>query len=120
MTGAAGGLSGGLWAYFRAELVDGARFVLDAVAFDERLHAADVAVSGEGRLDAQTLTGKAVAEVARRCRAANRPLHVVAGSSALTPTDIHAMLLASVHEATTLRELERAGRALALTMTEEP
>jgi glycerate kinase len=64
-------------------------------------------------------TGKAVSEVARRCRAANRPLHVVAGSIALAPAEIDALLLAGVAEATTLPELERAGRELALTMKEE-
>ena len=117
MTGAAGGLSGGLWAYCGAELVDGARFVLDAVRFDQRLQAADFAISGEGRLDQQTLTGKAVAEVARRCRAAERPLHVVAGSSALTAAETDALLLASVREATTIEQLEAAGYELALTLT---
>lgn len=117
MTGAAGGLSGGLWAYCGAELVDGARFVLDAVAFDERLRGADLAVSGEGRLDQQTLTGKAVAEVARRCRAADRPLHAVVGSSALALVEIDSLLLASVREATTIEELEDAGRELALATT---
>ncbi|MBV8947901.1 MAG: glycerate kinase [Solirubrobacterales bacterium] len=117
MTGAAGGLSGGLWAYCGAELVDGARFVLDAVRFDQRLQAADFAISGEGRLDQQTLTGKAVAEVARRCRAAERPLHVVAGSSALTEAETDALLLASVREATTIGQLEAAGYELALTLT---
>ena len=117
MTGAAGGLSGGLWAYCGAELVDGARFVLDAVRFDQRLQAADFAISGEGRLDQQTLTGKAVAEVARRCRAAERPLHVVAGSSALTEAETDALLLASVREATTIEQLEAAGYELALTLT---
>lgn len=117
MTGAAGGLSGGLWAHCGAELVDGARFVLDAVAFDERLRDADIAVSGEGRLDEQTLTGKAVAEVARRCAAASCPLHVVAGSSALTAAEIAELGMASVREASTLEELERAGHELALTMT---
>ncbi len=116
MTGAAGGLSGGLWAYCGAELVDGARFVLDAVAFDERLLEADTAVSGEGRLDEQTLTGKAVAEVARRCAAASRPLHVVVGSSALEAAEIAALGVAGVREASTLEELERAGQELALAM----
>lgn len=115
MTGAAGGLSGGLWAHCGAELVDGARFVLDAVAFDERLREADIAVSGEGRLDEQTLTGKAVAEVARRCAAASCPLHVVVGSSALTADETAALGVASVREASTLEELERAGQELALT-----
>ncbi|MBV9050084.1 MAG: glycerate kinase, partial [Solirubrobacterales bacterium] len=116
MTGAAGGLSGGLWAHCGAELVDGARFVLDAVAFDGRVREADIAVSGEGRLDEQTLTGKAVAEVARRCAAASRPLHVVVGSSALNAAEIAALGVASVREASTLEELERAGQELALAM----
>ena len=116
MTGAAGGLSGGLWAHCGAELVDGARFVLDAVAFDGRVREADIAVSGEGRLDEQTLTGKAVAEVARRCAAESRPLHVVVGSSALNAAEIAALGVASVREASTLEELERAGQELALAM----
>ena len=113
MTGAAGGLSGGLWAYCGAELVDGARHVLDAVDFDARLAAADLVVSGEGRLDAQTLTGKAIAEVARRCRDAGKPLHVVVGSSELGEDEVAELGLAGVREATTLEELEAAGRALA-------
>lgn len=118
MTGAAGGLSGGLWAHCDADLVDGARFVLDAVGLDERLRTATFAVSGEGRLDGQTLTGKAVAEVARRCRAAERPLHVVVGSSALELAEIDTLQLASVREATTLAELEQAGRELATVVLE--
>ena len=39
MTGAAGGLAGGLWARLGAELVAGAPFVLDALDFDRRLDA---------------------------------------------------------------------------------
>jgi len=113
MTGAAGGLAGGLWAFCGAELVEGAPYILDAVKLDERLAAADAVVSGEGRLDDQTLTGKAIAELARRCRAAGRPLHVVAGSRTLGDDDVAALGLASVQEATTLEELRAAGRALA-------
>ena len=51
MTGAAGGLSGGLWAEFGAELVAGSAFVLDAVGFDRRMRAARAVLTGEGRLD---------------------------------------------------------------------
>jgi glycerate 2-kinase len=113
MTGAAGGLSGGLWAHCGAELVAGARFVLDAVALDARLEAADAVVSGEGRLDDQTLTGKAIAELAARSRVAGKPLHVVAGTSTLTPDEVAELGLAGVREASTLEELRAAGRALA-------
>ena len=51
MTGAAGGLAGGLWAEFDAELVSGAVFVLNAVGYDARMRAARAVVTGEGRLD---------------------------------------------------------------------
>ena len=68
MTGCAGGLSGGLYAFRGATLVPGAAYVLDAIGFDARLRDAAFTVTGEGALDAQTLAGKAVGEVAVRCR----------------------------------------------------
>ena len=74
MTGAAGGLSGGLWAAFGAELVPGAAFVLDAVGFDARMRSARAVVTGEGKLDTQSLAGKAVSEVATRARQAGVPV----------------------------------------------
>jgi glycerate kinase len=92
--------------------------VLDALGFDGRLARAALAISGEGKLDEQTLTGKAIAEVARRCRAAGRPLHVVVGTSALDRDAIGKLGLAGVREATTLAELETAGRALAADLEE--
>jgi glycerate kinase len=53
-TGAAGGLSGGLWAHFEADLVSGADAVLDAGGFDRCLASAEAVIVGEGRLDSQT------------------------------------------------------------------
>jgi glycerate kinase len=53
MTGAAGGLSGGLWAGLGAELVPGAPYVLDTVGFDQRLRQAAAVIVGEGRMDEQ-------------------------------------------------------------------
>lgn len=82
MGGCAGGLSGGLWAY-GARLRPGAAFVLDAVSFDQRLAAADAVISGEGRLDSQSLEGKVAGEIAERCAAAGKPLHLIVGEDAL-------------------------------------
>jgi glycerate kinase len=112
MTGAAGGLSGGLWAQLGARLVPGAAYVLDAIGFDERMRAAAFVVSGEGRLDEQTLQGKIVGEVATRCRQGGVACHAVVGENALDPFQERILDLASVTEATTLEELEEAGRAL--------
>jgi glycerate kinase len=112
MTGAAGGLSGGLWARHEARLHHGASYVLDAIGFDERMRAASFVVTGEGRLDSQTLTGKILAEVATRCRQGGVTCHALVGQIGLDPFDQRILDLASVAEATTLDELRAAGRRL--------
>jgi glycerate kinase len=83
MAGAAGGLAGGLWAFAAAQLRPGAALVLDLVGFDARARQASMVVSGEGRLDEQTLSGKAVFEVATRARQSGVPCYVVPGEDAL-------------------------------------
>jgi len=112
MTGAAGGLAGGLWAEYDAELRDGPAFVLGALGFDERMRAAAFVVTGEGRIDEQTLQGKLVGEVATRCRQAGVPCHGVVGKIDLPPFAQRILDFASMTEAGTLEELEAAGRAL--------
>lgn len=57
--GAAGGLGAGLLAFLDASLQPGAALVLEAVGFEERIAGAELVVTGEGRLDAQTLHAKA-------------------------------------------------------------
>jgi len=57
--GAAGGLGGGFSAFLGAELVSGIRMVLDAVGFGGLVKDADLVITGEGKLDAQTAMGKA-------------------------------------------------------------
>jgi len=66
--GAAGGL-GGAFAALGAELVPGAKLVLDEIGFDPS--GFDLVVTGEGAVDETTWTGKAPGEVVRRCREAN-------------------------------------------------
>jgi glycerate kinase len=112
MSGAAGGLSGALWAEHGARLVPGAAYVLDAIGFDDRMRAAAFVVTGEGSLDEQTLQGKIVGEVATRCRQGGVACHAVVGRNALDPFQERILDLASVTEATTLEELAQAGREL--------
>jgi glycerate kinase len=114
MSGAAGGLSGGLWARYDATIVSGARWILDAVGLDERLGRAGAVITGEGRIDSTTLEGKAVFEIAARCTRAGVPVHVVAGSSALSSGESLKLSLASIREASSIWELEAAGRAIAV------
>jgi glycerate kinase len=112
MTGAAGGLSGGLWAAFGARLVPGAPYVLDAIGFDGLMRDSAFVVTGEGSLDEQTLQGKIVGEVATRCRQAGVTCHAIVGRNQLDPFGERIIDLASVTEASTLDEIEAAGRAL--------
>ena len=113
LTGAAGGLAGGLWAELGAELLPGAEFVLDALDFDRRLDRADATIVGEGRLDAQSFAGKAVGRIAARCRRAGVPVHAIVGSSALDGTDAANLGLASVRLASDPDELLDAAQELA-------
>ena len=113
MTGAAGGLAGGLWAHFGAKLVPGAPYVLDALGFDAHMRDVAFVITGEGKIDAQSLAGKAVGEVATRCRQSGVPCHAVVGENALEPFEARILDLETITEAGTAAELEEAGRTLA-------
>jgi glycerate kinase len=113
MTGAAGGLSGGLWAVFGAHLTPGATFVLGVIGFDTRMERVDAVITGEGRLDEQSFEGKLVGQVARRCREARRPLHVIAGSSAVDGATADRRGIASISEAGTPEQIESAAERIA-------
>jgi glycerate kinase len=112
MTGAAGGLGGGLWAQYGATLEAGAPFVLDALDFDERMRASRAVVTGEGKLDEQTLQGKLVGEIGTRTRQAGVPLHAIVGTDRLDGFGKRMIDLQMVQEATNLEELEAAGERL--------
>jgi glycerate 2-kinase len=118
MTGAAGGLSGGLWAAHGAVLEPGAPFVLDALDFDDRMRASRAIVTGEGKLDEQTLEGKLVGEIGTRARQAGVPLHAIVGTDALDPFGKRIIDLQRTLEATTLEELEAAGETLGRELAE--
>jgi glycerate kinase len=112
MTGAAGGLSGGLYGALGAKLVPGAAYVLDTIGFDDAMRAAAFVVTGEGGLDLQTLQGKIVGEVATRCRQGGVTCHAVVGRNDLEPFEQRILDLESVTEAGSIDELEAAGRKL--------
>ena len=81
---AAGGLGAGLYAFFGAELLDGAGFVLEKLGFEAKVKAADLVVTGEGCFDRQTFSGKAPAAVAAMAKIFGKPLVMVCGKSCFT------------------------------------
>jgi glycerate kinase len=113
MSGAAGGLAGGLWAAFGARLAPGAPFVLDAIGFDRRLRASHAVIVGEGRLDVTTLEGKAVAEAATRARQLGVPAHAIVAINALDRFDARILDLQTIREAGEPALIERTAAALA-------
>lgn len=79
--GAAGGLGAAFKAFLNADLKKGADMVLDAVRFDEQIVGADLIITGEGKIDSQTMAGKLPAAVAERASAQNIPVVAICGSS---------------------------------------
>lgn len=77
--GAAGGMGGGMVAFFGSKLEMGIEVVLDTVNFDSLLPGSDLVFSGEGKIDDQTLRGKVVIGVARRAKKYGVPLIAVVG-----------------------------------------
>lgn len=112
MTGCAGGLSGALWAVHGARLEPGAGWVLDELRFSARMRGARAVITGEGRLDHQTLEGKIVGEIGQRTRQGGVPLHAIVGSDALDAFGKRMIDLQRVLEASTLAEVEAAGEQL--------
>ena len=78
--GAAGGLGFAFLSFLNARLTPGIDLILDAVGLEEELKNADVAVTGEGRLDHQTAMGKAPVGVARLAKKYNAKVLAFAGS----------------------------------------
>lgn len=78
--GAAGGVAFGLGALCAATLRPGAEIVLDALGFDDLLRGAGLLITGEGRLDATSLSGKAALAAARRAQRAGVRAVAMVGS----------------------------------------
>lgn len=78
--GAAGGLGGAFLAFMDARLERGVDMVLDALGFDSIIEGADLVITGEGRIDAQTMTGKTPYGVLQRALTHRVPAVAVGGS----------------------------------------
>ena len=81
-SGAAGGLGAGLLAFASATLEAGFEIVAEAVSLARRLRGADLCITGEGKFDAQSHSGKTTAGVGRFARIAGVPAICVPGQSA--------------------------------------
>ena len=78
--GAAGGLGFGLMSFCDARLISGFDLVADVTRLETRIQAADLVITGEGRVDAQTLFGKGPAGVAQMAQKHGKPVIAIAGA----------------------------------------
>jgi glycerate 2-kinase len=86
-TGAAGGLGYGLIAFLGAELHSGIDLILEANHFNEKISGVDLVITGEGKIDSQTLSGKVVAGVCSKAKERNIPIKAFCGISEITISD---------------------------------
>lgn len=77
--GAAGGLGGGFVAFLNAELKPGIEIILEKVKFKESLEGADFVITGEGKIDFQSIMGKAPVGVSKLCKNMGIPVIALAG-----------------------------------------
>jgi glycerate kinase len=85
--GAAGGLGFAMLTFFEAQMRPGIGLVMETTNLKTRLAAADLCITGEGRLDASSLSGKAPIGVARLCKEVGIPCIAIAGSVDLDVLD---------------------------------
>lgn len=89
--GAAGGLGGGLVGFASASISSGIDTILNLIDFDKVISDVDLVISGEGKLDEQTLDGKVIDGVAKHCLKMHKPLDLIVGISELSESEVKKM-----------------------------
>ncbi|WP_025122782.1 MULTISPECIES: glycerate kinase [unclassified Serratia (in: enterobacteria)] len=112
--GAAGGMGAALLAFCQAELRQGIEIVTDALGLDERVRDATLVITGEGRIDSQSLSGKVPIGVARVAKRYHKPVIGIAGSLSSDVGVVHQhgidAVFSVLHHVCTLEEaLSQAG-----------
>ena len=97
--GAGGGLPASLKVFTNLTVIPGMEFIMQFTGLEERIQQADIIITGEGKIDRQTLSGKVVNGVAQLARKYNKRLIVVAGTCELGPAELGQL---GVYKAVTL------------------
>lgn len=80
-SGAGGGMGFAMLAFLNASLKPGIEMVLDAIDFDKKIDGASLIITGEGRLDRQTIMGKTPYGILKRAQKRNIPVIAIGGSA---------------------------------------
>ncbi|MEQ9591654.1 MAG: glycerate kinase [Cyclobacteriaceae bacterium] len=114
--GAAGGLGAGAKLFLNAKIRRGIEFVIDFCRLEDKIKNADLIISGEGRIDTQTLSGKVLHGVATLAKKHDKKLVAVCGQCALTQSQLSSIGIAKVISIRTkgISEIEAIDNAGAL------
>lgn len=89
--GAGGGMASGASVFLKAEMKKGIDYVMDILQLDEKIKQADLVITGEGKIDTQTLSGKVVASVARSASHYQKPVIAFCGVCELREEEVRKM-----------------------------
>lgn len=103
-SGAAGAMGAGIIAFLGGSLQSGIDTVLDLIHFDEELSDTDLVFTGEGKIDAQSINGKVISGIAKRCKKANVPVIAVVGAIGKDGCDAYGIGVTSVFSINTCAE----------------
>jgi glycerate kinase len=96
-SGAGGGFAGGAMVLFNAVLKSGVETIFEVTQFENAVKKSDLVITGEGRIDKQTLDGKLLMGISSLTKKYNKPLIVVAGQSELDDGQIQKLGIQSIH-----------------------
>ncbi len=94
--GAAGGVGAGMVAFFDAEILPGIESIMELLDFDTQLKDVDYLITGEGRLDQQTLSGKLIAGVAKKAKEKGIISFAVCGKNELSKENLKQLGISQV------------------------
>lgn len=95
--GAAGGVPAGMVAFFDAEILPGTETIMELIGLDGKIEKADLIITGEGKLDRQTLSGKLIAGVADTSRKYKKELRAVVGINELSEEEFQTIGISKVY-----------------------
>lgn len=85
--GAAGGLGGGCEVFLNAKIISGSQFLIEAIGLEEKISRANIIITGEGRVDDQSFSGKVVGNIIDLSKKHNKRVRVICGQSLIDEKD---------------------------------
>lgn len=99
--GAGGGMASGARVFLHARITKGMDYVIDALQLEEKIKQADLVITGEGKIDRQTLSGKVVAAIARLAQQHHKKMIAICGVCELSEEQLRKM---GIHQTISLTD----------------